>query len=119
VRIERTEGSCGTFEGPDALARYSEVARKTKWREENETAEAIKPLVFDKGFSAPCGTPDDLAKALGISEAFAAKLNGAGVFHVWQIRQFTMDDMHALDIKLSAKGRVLNSGWNSGSLPED
>jgi len=60
---------------------------------------------------APKGEADDLSKISGVGPKLVEKLNANGVFHFWQIVEWTADDVAAMDDLLSFKGRIERDDW--------
>ena len=57
------------------------------------------------------GDADDLKKISGVGPALEKKVNDIGVFHFWQIAEWTADDIAYMDDKLSFKGRIERDEW--------
>ncbi|MFQ5622971.1 MAG: 50S ribosomal protein L21 [Paracoccaceae bacterium] len=60
---------------------------------------------------APKGEADDLKKIAGVGPKLEQVLNENGVFHFWQIAEWTGDDVAYMDEKLSFKGRIGRDDW--------
>ncbi len=65
----------------------------------------------DTFLSAPQGTADDLKKISGVGPVLEKKLNALGIYHFWQVAQFTAEDIADVDDKLSFKGRIERDDW--------
>lgn len=72
-----------------------------------EAPAAEQPHYLD----APKGEADDLKKIGGVGPALEKKLNGLGIYHFWQIAEFTADDIAKVDDYLSFKGRIERDDW--------
>ena len=59
--------------------------------------------------SGPRGVADDLKKLTGVSPAIEKMLNDLGIFHFWQIAEFTPADAHRIGEEVGLPGRV--DGW--------
>jgi len=59
--------------------------------------------------SGPRGVADDLKKLTGVSPAIEKMLNDLGIFHFWQIAEFTAADAHRIGEEVGLPGRV--DGW--------
>ncbi len=57
------------------------------------------------------GEADDLKKIGGVGPKLEKTLNEAGVYHFWQIAEWTAEDIAFMDDKLSFKGRIERDGW--------
>ena len=56
--------------------------------------------------SGPRGVADDLKKLAGVSPAIEKMLNDLGIFHFWQIAEFTPADAHRIGEEVGLPGRV-------------
>ena len=56
--------------------------------------------------SGPRGVADDLKKLAGVSPAIEKMLNDLGIFHFWQIAEFTPADTHRIGEEVGLPGRV-------------
>ena len=59
----------------------------------------------------PQGAADDLTAISGVGPKLQTALNGAGIFHYWQIAALTDAQIAALDSKLDFRGRIERDGW--------
>lgn len=57
------------------------------------------------------GKADDLKKISGVGPAFEKKLNGAGIFHFWQIAQLKKAQVTDLEEELNMSGRIERDEW--------
>ncbi|HUF57527.1 MAG TPA: 50S ribosomal protein L21 [Thermohalobaculum sp.] len=57
------------------------------------------------------GDADDLTKLSGVGPKLAEKLNASGVFHFWQIAEWTDEEVAHMDEQLSFKGRITRDDW--------
>ncbi len=106
----------------DTLKRIdgSEVALTAPWRDHPradgmpmagggpvpDTAEAA-PRLLD----AAQGAPDDLKQLKGVGPKLEATLNALGVWHFWQIADWTDAEVAWIDARLQFKGRIARDGW--------
>ena len=67
----------------------------------------IKPEFLDE----PQGEKDDLKKISGIGPKLEEKLNHLGIFHYYQIAQFSSDNIIWVDDHLAFKGRIERDNW--------
>ena len=76
-------------------------------------ADAIQaPSLIDGPFlDAPNGATDDLKAITGIGPKLEQTLNSLGVFHYWQIAQWSEEDIAEVDERLSFKGRIERDDW--------
>lgn len=63
------------------------------------------------GLDAPKGEPDDLKKIGGVGPKLEGTLNELGIYHFWQIAEFTPDNVSWVDGYLSFKGRIDRDDW--------
>ncbi len=108
-------------EGGDGAAEESAEAEsgETASEEPSDTEETETQAGSDsegaatapKFLDAPQGEPDDLKKISGVGPVLEKKLNAMGIFHYWQIAQFTPEDIAKVDEALSFKGRIERDGW--------
>ena len=63
------------------------------------------------GLDAPKGEPDDLKKIGGVGPKLEGTLNELGIYHFWQIAEFTSDNVAWVDGYLSFKGRIDRDDW--------
>jgi poly(3-hydroxybutyrate) depolymerase len=59
----------------------------------------------------PRGVADDLTAISGVGPKLQTALNGAGIFHFWQIAALTDEQIAALDSRLDFRGRIARDGW--------
>ena len=72
-------------------------------------AEAAPATGGFQPLSGPRGVADDLKKLAGVSPAIEKMLNDLGIFHFWQIAEFTPEDAHRIGEEVGLPGRV--EGW--------
>ncbi len=63
------------------------------------------------GLDAPKGDADDLKKIGGVGPKLEGTLNELGIYHFWQIAEFTPDNVAWVDGYLSFKGRIDRDDW--------
>ncbi|HXN42952.1 MAG TPA: 30S ribosomal protein S2 [Xanthobacteraceae bacterium] len=79
---------------------------------EKPILEEVAPEPVRGGFqplSGPRGVADDLKKLAGVSPAIEKMLNDLGIFHFWQIAEFTPEATHKIGEEVGLPGRV--EGW--------
>ena len=79
---------------------------------EKPILEEVAPEPVRGGFqplSGPRGVADDLKKLAGVSPAIEKMLNDLGIFHFWQIAEFTPEAAHKIGEEVGLPGRV--EGW--------
>ena len=59
------------------------------------------------------GTADDLKRISGVGPKLEGTLNNVGVYHFWQIAEWTPEDVAMMDDLLSFKGRIDRDDWIS------
>ncbi|MEP4770246.1 MAG: polyhydroxyalkanoate depolymerase [Roseibium sp.] len=59
----------------------------------------------------PKGVADRLTAINGVGPKLETALNGAGIFHYWQIASLTDQQIEALDNKLDFRGRMERDNW--------
>ncbi|MXU66236.1 50S ribosomal protein L21 [Oceanomicrobium pacificus] len=57
------------------------------------------------------GDADDLKKISGVGPKLEGLLNENGVYHFWQIAEWSADEVAYMDDKLSFKGRIERDNW--------
>jgi small subunit ribosomal protein S2 len=76
---------------------------------EPPVVEELPPETDKLGFpplSGPRGVADDLKKFPGVSPTIEKKLNDLGIFHAWQIAEFTPVAAHNIGEEVGLPGRV-------------
>ena len=76
---------------------------------EPEVIEELPPETDRLGFQAlsgPRGTADDLKKFPGVSPTVEKKLNDLGIFHAWQIAEFSPTAAHNIGEEVGLPGRI-------------
>lgn len=69
------------------------------------------PGTKPEGLSAAQGAPDDLKLISGVGPKIERTLHELGIFHFWQIAQFTRENVAWVDRYLSFKGRIDRERW--------
>ncbi len=64
-----------------------------------------------KALGAAQGTADDLKQISGVGPVLEGKLNDLGIFHYWQIAEWTSEEVEWVDSFLNFKGRVDRDDW--------
>lgn len=77
----------------------------------NVTAAATVGTKPTNLLSEPKGKADDLEMIGGVGPKLAALLNANGVFHFWQIAQWTPAEVAFIDSQLKFKGRIERDEW--------
>ena len=78
--------------------------------EKTKTKPASDPLA-EVLLAKPRGVADDLTAISGVGPKLQTALNGAGIFHYWQIAALTDEQIAALDNRLDFRGRIDRDGW--------
>ena len=91
---------------PKAEAKSEAKAEAADSGEEKEL-EGTRPA----GLDAPKGEADDLKKIGGVGPKLEGTLNELGIYHFWQIAEFTPDNVAWVDGYLSFKGRIDRDDW--------
>jgi small subunit ribosomal protein S2 len=94
--ISRAQGELGADLGAAEKPILEEVATEP-------VRDGFQPL------SGPRGVADDLKKLAGVSPAIEKMLNDLGIFHFWQIAEFTPEATHKIGEEVGLPGRV--EGW--------
>ncbi len=92
-------------EAPAAQA--DEVEASSAGDDGEKELEGTRPA----GLDAPKGEPDDLKKIGGVGPKLEGTLNELGIYHFWQIAEFTPDNVAWVDGYLSFKGRIDRDDW--------
>ena len=61
--------------------------------------------------ASPKGSPDDLKRISGVGPVLEKTLNDLGIFHFWQIAEFTQETIDWVDDYLSFPGRIQREDW--------
>ncbi|WP_417769287.1 polyhydroxyalkanoate depolymerase [Stappia sp.] len=93
---------------PKAAAADAPVAEAQK--PAAKPAKASDPLA-EVLLAKPRGVADDLTAITGVGPKLQTALNGAGIFHFWQIAALTDVQIAALDSRLDFRGRIDRDGW--------
>ena len=64
-----------------------------------------------EALAEPQGEKDDLKKIRGITKTNEKKLNERGIFHYWQIANFTQDNLDEIDRLLHGNGQIAKGDW--------
>jgi predicted flap endonuclease-1-like 5' DNA nuclease len=64
-----------------------------------------------QGLAAAEGDPDDLQQISGIGPGIEKVLHELGIYHFWQIAQFTPDNVTWVNQRLRFKGRIEREDW--------
>ncbi|MEM7748916.1 MAG: 30S ribosomal protein S2 [Pseudomonadota bacterium] len=79
---------------------------------EEPTAEVLPEVATGfEGIEAPRGEADDLKLIAGVSDKLEQALNGAGVFHYWQIADLDDANVALLDAHLKLEGDETSKSW--------
>ena len=92
---------------PTADAAPKTEAESADGDAEEKELEGTRPA----GLDAPKGEPDDLKKIGGVGPKLEGTLNELGIYHFWQIAEFTPDNVAWVDGYLSFKGRIDRDDW--------
>ncbi|MEO1028035.1 MAG: hypothetical protein AAFX02_03145, partial [Pseudomonadota bacterium] len=96
-----TQTSSGMFDGE------AEEALKAAGEATKEAAPSNAPDLLPE----PESTPDDLTRIKGIGPKLSERLNELGVFHFWQIAEWTPAQGEWIDEAIAFKGRVAREDW--------
>ena len=72
-------------------------------------AMAATPVAILVSTAAPRGEADDLTKLSGLGSKLQEKLNAAGVFHFWQIAEWSDEEVAHMDEQVG--GRISREDW--------
>ncbi|WP_374730216.1 polyhydroxyalkanoate depolymerase [Stappia sp.] len=97
-------------ETSEPVARPAATQDKAAAKAETASPRAGDPLATVL-LAEPQGAADDLTAITGVGPKLQTALNGAGIFHFWQIAALTDAQIEALDGKLDFKGRIAREGW--------
>jgi large subunit ribosomal protein L15 len=92
---------------PKEAAEEKEEAKAAEGEGGEQEIEGERPA----GLDAPQGEPDDLKKIGGVGPKLEGTLNELGIYHFWQIAEFTPDNVAWVDGYLSFKGRIDRDDW--------
>ncbi len=92
---------------PEKEAKPEAEAESAGGDGEEKEIEGTRPA----GLDAPKGEPDDLKKIGGVGPKLEGTLNELGIYHFWQIAEFTPDNVAWVDGYLSFKGRIDRDDW--------
>jgi large subunit ribosomal protein L15 len=100
-------------EKPKAKAEPKEAAEEKEEPEAAEGEGGEQEIEGERpaGLDAPQGEPDDLKKIGGVGPKLEGTLNELGIYHFWQIAEFTPDNVAWVDGYLSFKGRIDRDDW--------
>ena len=59
----------------------------------------------------PIGQADDLKLISGIGPAIEKKLNGIGIWHYWQVKALSEEDIATIEGQVGFKGRAHRDEW--------
>lgn len=93
------------------VAKAEAKPAKTEASSEDDTGEKELEGTRPAGLDAPKGEPDDLKKIGGVGPKLESTLNELGIYHFWQIAEFTPDNVSWVDGYLSFKGRIDRDDW--------
>ena len=123
ARTARREGAAT----PASRAKASPENKATK-APESKAAKAAEPKAGKKAARAEApdapatakpanlldaakGEADDLTRLSGVGPKLQEKLNANGVYHFWQIAEWTPEEVAHMDEQLSFKGRIARDDW--------
>lgn len=92
---------------PKTEAAPTETAADDAGTGEEKVLEGTRPA----GLDGPKGDADDLKKIGGVGPKLEGTLNEIGIYHFWQIAEFTPDNVAWVDGYLSFKGRIDRDDW--------
>lgn len=94
--------------GGKAAAKPKAAKKAAPKKAAEPKAEASGDAMFLTG---PKGDADDLKKISGVGPVLEGKLNALGIYHFWQVAEFTADDIAKVDAELNFKGRIERDDW--------
>ena len=103
----KAEGKPKAKAEPKKEAEPKEEAAKASADGEEKELEGTRPA----GLDGPKGEADDLKKIGGVGPKLEGTLNELGIYHFWQIAEFTPDNVAWVDGYLSFKGRIDRDDW--------
>ncbi|MBN9673108.1 polyhydroxyalkanoate depolymerase [Roseibium aggregatum] len=114
-RADRRKAAPATKAAAPAKAAKEQPAQKpaapvktaAKAKAKPEKAGSLEEILLRK----PDGVADDLKAISGVGPKLESTLNGAGIFHYWQIASLTDEQIEALDGKLDFRGRIARDKW--------
>lgn len=109
-----TGGDAAVAEAPEAKkAAPKKTAEKKAAPKAADKPEAAVPATPGPAnlLSEAKGTADDLKKISGVGPKLEETLNKVGVYHFWQIAEWTAEDIAMMDDLLSFKGRIDRDDW--------
>jgi large subunit ribosomal protein L21 len=81
---------------------------------------AAKAAGLDTGkfqkLAKPVGAADDLELIGGIGPTIAAKLNGIGIWHFWQVSAMSQADIDSVEAEVGFKGRAARDEWKAQAV---
>ncbi len=95
----------------DAPAETEDAVAEEAPAEPEAAAAEEAPVAAFKGLKAPQGEIDALTRITGVGRAIEQKLHGLGIYHFWQIAEFSPEDVAAVDAELNFKGRIARDDW--------
>jgi large subunit ribosomal protein L21 len=106
------KAAIGAASGVVAEAAPKKAAKKAAPKAEAPKAEAAPAGNAPKNLLTEAkGEADDLKKIGGVGPKLEKMLNEAGVYHFWQIAEWSAEDVAYMDDKLSFKGRIERDDW--------
>lgn len=80
-------------------------------RSDSSSEKIVADPLRDILLAEPKGAADNLQLISGVGPKLERALNGAGIFHYWQIANVTDGQAAALDDRLDIRGRMLRDNW--------
>ncbi|NBN65661.1 polyhydroxyalkanoate depolymerase [Microvirga tunisiensis] len=120
ARVARAAAAAASPSGPAALAPAPAPAPATTAPAPAAAApdQPARPARAAKGdpldrilLASPQGVADDLKAITGVGPKLEKALNGAGIFHYWQIAGLTAAQIEELDARLDFRGRIARDNW--------
>jgi len=76
-----------------------------------EPAASTEAVGGYKGLDAPQGEKDDLTRINGVGPVIEETLNNLGVYHFWQVAQFSDEDVAKVNADIAFPGRIEREDW--------
>ena len=95
----------------EAASKAEKAAPKPAKKAKAEAPAAEAPAGPKNLLTEAKGEADDLKKISGVGPKLEGTLNKVGVYHFWQIAEWTAEDVAMMDDLLSFKGRIDRDDW--------
>jgi NADH-quinone oxidoreductase subunit E len=110
--IKQNEPKPGAKQPVDDTGVSKQAAKdKPKAKPEAVAKGAAEAEAEPEMLKSPRGAADDLKKIKGLGPKLEGALNELGVWHYWQIANWTPAEIAWVDTRLKFKGRIERDGW--------